>query len=574
MTVKSKLLMILGLLLVVFAGTSLLTFFKLSAQTPQLEAMEEQANQVATANVPLLSTAKQVKYDVVQVQQWLTDISATRAQDGLNDGIEVAAEFAGAFKEDLAKAKQLATELKLDEVSKLLAQTEADFPPYHETGVKMANTYIAEGPPGGNKMMEEFDAVAAQIGETTDKVTEAVSEITGVTLSKLQTQANEVNQANAGLIRFVLILTAVGVIIALGGAIYLFTMVGSSLDGLEADIEAVASQDASARMRLDASRQDEFGVVARALADFREKLAEVDRMKVEQAEAEKRSSEERREMRLKMASDFEGSVGGVVEAVSSAAKGMKASAETMSATAQQTSTQTTTVAAASEQASTNVQTVASAAEELSASISEISRQVAQSSAIAGQAVNDAHETDEQIQGLAIAANKIGEVVALITDIADQTNLLALNATIEAARAGDAGKGFAVVASEVKNLANQTAKATEEIGNQIGGIQTATENSVAAIQGIGKTIGEINDIASAIAAAVEEQGAATQEIARNVEQAAAGTQEVSTNIAGVTLAASETGQAANQMLDSSGELSMQSDMLKSEVDKFLMQIRSD
>ena len=318
---------------------------------------------------------------------------------------------------------------------------------------------------------------------------------------------------------------------------------------------------------------NEIGEMAAAVQVFKENAIRVKQMEAEQVEQERRAAEEKKAMMIKMADDFDASVGGVVESVASAATEMQSSSEAMAATAEQTSRQSTAVAAASEEASTNVQTVASAAEELSSSISEISRQVAQSSEIAGKAVNDAKHTDEQIQGLAEAANKIGEVVALITDIADQTNLLALNATIEAARAGDAGKGFAVVASEVKNLANQTAKATEEIGSQIGGIQTATQEAVSAIQGIGKTIGQIDEIASTIAAAVEEQGAATQEIARNVEQAAAGTNEVSSNITGVTQAAGETGQAAGQIQTAAAELSQQSETLKSEVAKFLNQIRT-
>ena len=199
--------------------------------------------------------------------------------------------------------------------------------------------------------------------------------------------------------------------------------------------------------------------------------------------------------------------------------------------------------------------------------------MSQSAEIAGKAVTDAERTNVQVQGLAEAAQKIGEVVQLITDIASQTNLLALNATIEAARAGDAGKGFAVVASEVKNLANETAKATEEITAQIGAIQQATQDAVVAIQTISGTIGQINEIATTIASAVEEQGAATQEIARNVQQAAAGTQEVSSNIAGVTQAAGETGSAAGQMLSASGELSHQGEALRGEVDRFLATIRA-
>ena len=216
--------------------------------------------------------------------------------------------------------------------------------------------------------------------------------------------------------------------------------------------------------------------------------------------------------------------------------------------------------------------MASAADELSASIDEIGRQVIQSSEISSTAVSEAESADEMIQGLAASAQKIGEVVALITDIAEQTNLLALNATIESARAGDAGKGFAVVANEVKTLAGQTAQATEEISRQIGDIQGATADAVTAVQGITKTIGEISEISSAIAAAVEEQGAATSEIARNVEQAAVGTGEVSSNIGGVTQAAGEAGQSAAQVLGAANELSQQSELLKTEVEKFIAQVR--
>ena len=288
---------------------------------------------------------------------------------------------------------------------------------------------------------------------------------------------------------------------------------------------------------------------------------------------QERLQEEKHATMNKMADDFQSSVGGIVETVASASTQMQSTARSMSATAEETSCQSTAVAAAAEQASANVQTVASATEELSSSISEIGRQVSQSSQIAARAVKDAKHTDTQIQGLAEAASKIGEVVSIITDIADQTNLLALNATIEAARAGDAGKGFAVVASEVKNLANQTAKATEEIGAQIGSIQSATEDAVSAIQGIGKTIGEIDEIATTIASAVEEQGAATKEIARNVEQAAVGTEDVTTNIGGVNQAANETGAASSQVLSAAGELSEQAESLRTEVEKFLGDIKA-
>jgi len=258
----------------------------------------------------------------------------------------------------------------------------------------------------------------------------------------------------------------------------------------------------------------------------------------------------------------------VVGIVASAASEMEASAQSMTATAEETNRQSTAVAAASEQAATNVQTVASAAEELSASIREIQQQMATSARIAQQAVEQVDRTDTTVTGLVQAADKIGEVVNLISDIASQTNLLALNATIEAARAGEAGKGFAVVASEVKNLANQTAKATEEIGQQIAAMQTATGDSVQAIRGIGETIKQISEVTTTVASAVEEQGAATQEISRNVQQAAAGTQEVSSNITGVSQAATQTGTAASQVLSAARELAQQGQQLNTEIEGFL------
>ena len=274
-----------------------------------------------------------------------------------------------------------------------------------------------------------------------------------------------------------------------------------------------------------------------------------------------------------MIQNFDKTVAGALGTLSTAAGELQATAQSMSSTAEETQRQATAVAAASEQASTNVQTVASAAEELSSSIAEISRQVSESTKIASQAVEDTARTNDKVQALADTAQKIGDVVKLINDIAGQTNLLALNATIEAARAGEAGKGFAVVASEVKSLANQTAKATEEIASQVGTIQNATGDAVIAIQGISGTIGRVNEIATTIASAVEEQGAATQEIARNVQQAAKGTNDVSTNIAGVTRAADQTGSAASQVQNSAAALARQGDALRVEVDGFLTAIRA-
>ncbi|MDP6428557.1 MAG: methyl-accepting chemotaxis protein [Rhodospirillales bacterium] len=327
-----------------------------------------------------------------------------------------------------------------------------------------------------------------------------------------------------------------------------------------------AEQEAEAeRQRQEVEREK---AEAEAEAQRQREAQEAEERQKQEAEAE------RRQMMLDMADNFQSSVGGIVDSVSSAATEMQATSEQLTGNAEKTSEESASVAAAAEQASANVQTVATAAEELSKSIAEISGQVSQSASIANNAVDEADRTNEMIGGLVKAADKIGEVVELINDIASQTNLLALNATIEAARAGEAGKGFAVVASEVGNLASQTAKATEEISEHISGIQSATNDSVTAIEGISKTIGDINEIAGSVASAVEEQGAATQEIARNVEQAAVGTQDVTSNITGVRQVADETGQGANQVQGASTELSKQSEQLRSEVDNFLASIRGD
>jgi len=320
-------------------------------------------------------------------------------------------------------------------------------------------------------------------------------------------------------------------------------------------------------------RGDEIGRMAAAVQVFKDNALKVEQLQAEQETERQRASADRRTARMKLAEQFEAAVRAVVTSVSKSAVSMEDNAKTFSATAARAQTQAKAVAKASDEASGNVQTVAAAAEELSASIREIGQQVSHSTKISERAVTEVGHTDTTVQGLAVAAQKIGDVVKLINDIAGQTNLLALNATIEAARAGEAGKGFAVVASEVKSLATQTAKATEDIAQQVAAIQTATDASVQAIQEIGRTIGEINQIATTIASAVEEQDAATKEIARSVQQASRGTGEVSANIAGVSQAAGDTGAAAAQVQSAAADLAVQGDRLRTEVDKFLSELRA-
>jgi len=333
-----------------------------------------------------------------------------------------------------------------------------------------------------------------------------------------------------------------------------------------------------ARGRLDVKvagldRHDEVGEMAKAVEVFKSNAVARQALESEGREAEARASARRKADMHKMADDFESAVGEIVQTVSSASIELEASAGTLTGTADRAQQLTTMVAAASEEASTNVQSVASATEEMSSSINEISRQVQESARIASEAVDQARITNDRVGELSKAAARIGDVVELINTIAGQTNLLALNATIEAARAGDAGRGFAVVASEVKALAEQTAKATGEIGQQISGIQGATRESVGAIREISGTIERLSEISSTIAAAVEQQGAATQEISRNVQQAAHGTQEVSSHIIDVQRGASETGSASSHVLSAAQSLSGDSNRLKLEVGKFLDSVRA-
>jgi len=322
-----------------------------------------------------------------------------------------------------------------------------------------------------------------------------------------------------------------------------------------------------------ADRQDEIGDMAKAVQVFKDNALRIEHMVREQEAAKTQAAEDRRRAMLKLADDFESSVMGVVNTVSSSATEMQATAQSVSSAATQGSAQATTVAAAAEQATSNVQTVASAAEELSASIAEISHQVGEAAKISMDAADEAARTSQMVVALSSAADTIGAVVRLINDIASKTNLLALNATIEAARAGEAGKGFAVVASEVKSLANQTGRATSEIESQITAVQTEIRQTVQAIQNISRTIERVKEISSAIAAAVEEQGAATLEIARNVEQAAQGTQDVSNNIADITQSARGAIVAAEQVLNSAGDLTQNSEKLRSEADNFLAYVRA-
>jgi methyl-accepting chemotaxis protein len=367
-------------------------------------------------------------------------------------------------------------------------------------------------------------------------------------------------------------LVGAALLLVVGMSLVLGRSILQPIAGMTAAMRKIAEGDTATAIPAR-ERGDEVGAMAQSVQIFKDNMIEAVRLRGEQEALKVRGEADKKGVLRKLADDFESGVRRSLDTLAGAASEMKVTSTSMSAIAEETSLQATTVAAVAEQATANVQTVAAATEELSASVSEIGRQVTQSTQIAGQAVEQANRTNITVQGLSAAAQKIGDVVKLISDIASQTNLLALNATIEAARAGEAGKGFAVVASEVKSLASQTAKATEDISAQVAAMQGATTEAVQAIEGIGGTIGAINEIATAIAFAVEQQGAATQEIARNVHQAAQGTGKVSSNILGVNQAVGKTGTAANQVLVSAEQLSSQAAQLRADLDRFLVNIRA-
>jgi methyl-accepting chemotaxis protein len=370
----------------------------------------------------------------------------------------------------------------------------------------------------------------------------------------------------------ILVMSAIILLIGMGLSWGLARSITRPMKKMVDVLQKLAAHDYSFAIP-DTGRRDEIGQMAAAAQVFKDGMIAANRLRAERADVEQQTAAQRRADMDRLAGDFEGAIGKIIDTVSSASSELERSADMLTATAARGQELTSIVSGAAEEASANVQSVASATEQMSSSIEEISRQVQESANIANEAVGQARKTNDHVGQLAAAASRIGDVVELINTIAGQTNLLALNATIEAARAGDAGRGFAVVASEVKALAEQTAKATGEISQQIASIQDATNLSVDAIKGIGGTIGRMAEICSSIASAVEEQGTATREISRNVQQAAHGTKQVSANIVDVDKGAMQTGTASSQVLSAAKSLALENNRLKGEVEKFLGTVRA-
>jgi methyl-accepting chemotaxis protein len=565
--------------------------------SPERKAMLEEARADV---VDYVKGVDQVVADKLKVQKERTEIMDVRGAEM----VKVLAEE----HDQAAASGNAALADKLGSVMYAVMDYRLDVMRYLDRGIKEAGDQITTDRDAVEKLLDETRAVpgadtnaiaaieedVAAYADATAEVVAANAELVNLVDNVMSAKGAEISggigafveKAGAALVEmdketssamessWIVALTMSGIALALGllTAWLVSRSIVNPVTNMTSAMGQLAGGDTATEIPAR-ERSDEIGKMAAAVQVFKENMIEADRLRAEQAENEKRAAVEKKATMNKMANDFETAVGSIVKAVAAASTELNSAAQSMTQTAEETSRQSGAVATASEQATANVQTVATAAEELSASVQEISRQVSQSNSVSDRAVARANSTNDTVQMLAEGAKRIDDVVKLINDIAGQTNLLALNATIEAARAGEAGKGFAVVASEVKNLATQTAKATDEIAAQISEIQRATGESVSAIGEISAVIKEMSEISSAIAAAVEEQGAATQEIARNVQEASQGTAEVTTNISGVNRAAGETGAAATQVLSSAGELSRHAESLQSELNKFLSTIRA-
>jgi len=505
----------------------------------------EKANTLALA-------IKDVRYDVVQVQQFLTDISATRGLDGLNDGEELAASAAKAFDADSGKALALAKELDFKAGVGGLEAAQGAFPSYYAAGQEMARAYITGGAEAGNQIMGKFDGTAQRVGDALEKLADDVNDLTERSRNEADAAAKAGAEA-AEQARLIAMIFSAVILSAVGGIAWFGLQIVKPLTAVTAMMEKLAQGNYDTKVD-GAERPDEIGQMVRSIEVFRHGLIEAQGMREQQVERARQAELDRQKSLKDMASAVEREAGVAVNHVSDETGEMTRLADNMASSAENVTQQCQSAAAAAEQALAAAQSVTAATEEFAASIHEVTSQISRAKQIAGDTVRTSDRTRRSVETLSSAVGRIGEVATIISEIASQTNLLALNATIEAARAGEAGKGFAVVASEVKALSNQTATSTEDIRRHIEEIQHVTAETSAVVAEIGRQISAVDDVSTAIAAAMEEQSATMGEISRHVAETAVSASHVSESVSIVLGEANRTGQSAKALSTSADDVS--------------------
>lgn len=542
---------LLLLLLVVAAGFML---YGAERQRAEVAAASASAHLAADKALVLVASVKRLNIDIIQIQQWLTDVSATRGLDGLDDGFKTAEAAKVSAEKNLKAINEVASGIGAKDLIAELKAVQDALGPYYAKGVEMAQVYVKSGPEGGNKMMSSFDAQAEAMSTALDKVVGHVDHLAEQARSQMQQDLDEAADVASGFETMAIALAVAGVVVSLLVMAFMQRHVVRPLSVMTGALTRIGEGDLAVAIPDAGRRSDEIADMAHALEILRDRSAENARLREAQRESEAIAERERLAALTAMAETVERESRAAVDQVAAQSEVMDHTAETMQASASQVSENAQNVAAAAEQALANAEAVASATEELTASIQEISTQVSNAMAASREAVDSGERTRVTIDSLSSVVAQIGDVVNLIRDIAAKTNLLALNATIEAARAGDAGKGFAVVAGEVKSLANQTTQSTEEISRKIAEIEAVTADAVEAVAHIGVSIRSMDEISTTIAAAMEEQSAATQDIARNVAETADAAREVSSRIASVSSEARGTGEKAEAMRGVAGQVS--------------------